>query len=232
MPGSWRSSAPATVALVLAVLATADVSAHRRDEYLQAARIGIEPEIIQVDLDLTPGIDVAATLIDEIDADRSGEISDEDARAYAVGVLENLRLDLDGRPLRLELDSLQAPRVEAVRNGEGAIRLRWIARLPEVTDGAHALSFRNGHRPDISVYLANALVPASTRVAITGQSRDVAQREIRVDFTLGSEAASPWSRRWRWGGALVLAATGAGWWQRARRRGRSDAAAATARRLQ
>lgn len=178
--------------------------------------MGIEPDVIQVDLDLTPGIDVAAALIDEIDADRTGEISDEDARAYAVVVLESLRLDLDGRPLRLELDSFQSPRVEAVRNGEGAIRLRWIARLPELTDGAHALSFRNGHRPDISVYLANALVPVSARVAITGQLRDVAQREIRVDFTLRSEAASPWSRRWLWGGALVLAGAAAVWWLRRR----------------
>lgn len=196
------------------------MSAHRRDEYLQAARIGIEPDVIQVDLDLTPGIDVAAALIDEIDADRTGEISDEDARAYAVVVLESLRLDLDGRPLRLELDSLQSPRVEAVRNGQGAIRVRWIARLPELADGAHALSFRNGHRPDISVYLANALVPVSTRVMVTGQSRDVAQREFRVDFRFEPASADRWRRR-----ALpwVVAVLGVGgvavrWWTRRRPR--------------
>ena len=45
------------VAWVLVLVAVAGpVSAHRLDEYLQAARIGIDPERVQIELDLTPGV--------------------------------------------------------------------------------------------------------------------------------------------------------------------------------
>ena len=41
------------------------VSAHRRDEYLQAARLALDPGRVQIELDLTPGIAVAdAILVD------------------------------------------------------------------------------------------------------------------------------------------------------------------------
>jgi hypothetical protein len=34
-------------------------SAHRRDEYLQAARIAVGPDRVRIELDLTPGMAVA-----------------------------------------------------------------------------------------------------------------------------------------------------------------------------
>ena len=71
-----------------------------------------------------------------------------------------------------------------MRSGEGAIRLTLTGALPQLGPGRHRLRFRNAHRPDIGVYLANALVPGSDRVAITGQWRDFAQRELIVDYDL------------------------------------------------
>jgi hypothetical protein len=44
-------------AIVLA--AGAGLSAHRHDEYLQAARIAIDPDGVRLELSLTPGIAVS-----------------------------------------------------------------------------------------------------------------------------------------------------------------------------
>ena len=55
------------MALVLAAIAAVPASAHRRDEYLQAARIAIEPGRVLASLVLTPGIAIANGLLGEID---------------------------------------------------------------------------------------------------------------------------------------------------------------------
>ena len=167
--------------------ATLVVSAHRRDEYLQAARLAIEPARVQIHLDLTPGIAVADTVLRQIDRDRTGTISADEGQAYADVVLKAVRLESDGQPLRLELSDRRFPAIEAVRRGEGVIRLEFTAAMPPLSPGAHTLRYRNSHRPEIGVYLANALVPASERLTVTAQRRDVDQRELMVDFVLRQE---------------------------------------------
>ena len=59
-----------------------------------------------------------------------------------------------------------------------------------VSAGPHHLLYRNSHHPDIGVYLANVLVPASHRIAVTGQRRDVDQRQLIVDYVLRGERAA------------------------------------------
>jgi len=178
------------VLIVIATTTTAAtlvVSAHRRDEYLQAARLAIEPARVQIQLDLTPGIAVADTVLRQIDRDRTGTISADEGQAYADVVLKAVRLESDGQPLRLELSDRRFPAIEAVRRGEGVIRLEFTAATPPLSPGAHTLRYRNSHRPEIGVYLANALVPASERLTVTAQRRDVDQRELMVDFVLRQE---------------------------------------------
>jgi len=121
---------------------------------------------------------------------------------------------------------LRASELPAARNGkrmyvdgsrasvEGPIRVVLLASLPPLGPGRHQIRYRNAHRADIGVYLANALVPASDRVAINGQQRDAAQRELIVDYEL--RPSRPGS------GALPFAASlgvavlvlGALWWRR------------------
>src|SRR4051812_45984017 len=59
---------------VLAAIALAAggnrLSAHRLDEYLQAARLGIGTERVELELDLTPGSSVANVIIAGIDRNR------------------------------------------------------------------------------------------------------------------------------------------------------------------
>jgi hypothetical protein len=171
------------------------VSAHRRDEYLQAARVAIDPAGVEIELDLTPGIALAGAIVADIDRDRDGTLSLGEQQAYAGVVLGALHLDVDGRPAGLRLRAASFPDIPSMTRGEGTIRLNTAATLPRLAVGQHRLLFRNGHQPDRSVYLANALVPGTDSVAITAQGRDPGQRELAIDYVLHTAPAAapvPW----------------------------------------
>jgi hypothetical protein len=185
-----RSTALAR-ALTMAVLVSTVASAHRRDEYLQAARLAVEPGRVELELDLTPGIAVADATIADLDRDRDGVLSEEERRAYVGRVLDALEFGLDGRSLRVEALRSTFPGLNDFRRGEGTIQLHAAIVLPHQADGDHQLSFRNTNHRDGSVYLANALVPKSDRVTITAQRRDPAQRDLTIEYVLRSRPAVP-----------------------------------------
>jgi hypothetical protein len=185
---SRRSSGIALI--VLALAAASPLSAHRRDEYLQAARLAIDPDRVELALDLTPGIAVADQILVEIDRDGSGFIDPGEGRSYAQRVLGAVTVDLDGTPLPLLLVDVAAPSVADVRAGEGILRLRAQARMPAAVSGMHRLRYRNGYQKDVGAYLANALAPASPRVTIDAQRRDPAQQELTIEFSLSPGPAT------------------------------------------
>jgi hypothetical protein len=160
------------------------VSAHRLDEYLQAARLNIDPGRVELQLDLTPGVALAERIVGEIDRNRDGAISDDEIRAYATVVQSGITLAVDGQPLQPQLVETRLPAAGAIPQGTGTIQLRWVAPLPPLTTGPHRLFYRNAHHRDIGVYLANVLVPANDRIAVTAQDRDVDQREFTVEYDL------------------------------------------------
>lgn len=186
-------NAPLVLAAAIVALAAADLSAHRRDELLQAARLAIEPGRVELFLDLTPGIDVAEAIINDLDRDRDGTLARGEQQAYVDRVLGLVWLHADGRPLRAEPVSSTFPALDSVRRGEGTIRLRAAAVLPRLGGSAHQLTFHNRHRPEVSVYLANALVPDGDSVAITAQRRDPAQRDLAIDYVVrGQHGSTLW----------------------------------------
>ena len=175
----------------MAIVGGAEVSAHRTDEYLQAARLAIDPGGVQIELDLTPGIALADAIFADVDLDRDGSLSAEEQRAYGSLVLSALELEADGTRLPLRLDASGFPGAEAVRRGEGTIRLHAAAILPRRSIGFHQLLFRNSHHRDRSVYLANALVPETDRIEIMAQRRDGNQSELIIDYVVrGTPATS------------------------------------------
>jgi len=189
-----------------AIVCAAGVSAHRTDEYLQAARLAIDSGTVQIALDLTPGIALAEAIIADIDRNRDGSLSPDEQRAYGGLVMSALTLEIDGTPVRAQLGVTDVPGAEAMRRGEGTIRIQSTATLTRLSIGPHQLLFRNRHHPDRSVYLANALVPDSDKVAVTAQRRDVDQRELIIDYVLRAAPAAP-AGAWLWGsiaGAMVL----------------------------
>ena len=183
-----RSGRIATIVLAAAmiVLAATDLSAHRRDELLQAARIAIAEDSVAIELSVTPGIAVADHVIEELDRDRDGILSGEEKRVYIDALLTEITLHIDGEPLSLKATAT-FPALEELRAGDRSIEVRSIASFPRMPTGPHRISFSNGHRRDISAYLANALKPEGDRIAVTAQSRDPDQRMLTIDYSIGDE---------------------------------------------
>lgn len=159
--------------------------AHRLDECLQAARIAVGENRVDVEMDLTPGAETAAKLLALIDLDHDGRISVLEGEAYADLVAAALTLKVDGRRTRLALAGTgEFPSPDEIKAGVGMIRLSLSAELSTFRAGPHRLFFRNRHRPEISVYLVNALLPRSKRIEVTRQQRDPSQREFLLEFTV------------------------------------------------
>ena len=169
-----------TTALVLA--ASTGARAHRLDEYLQAARVAVAPADIAVRLDLTPGVSVAAEIIALLDADSDGRVSPQEAEAYGRVVLADVSARLDGEPLGLTLTRVEVPTEGEMRDGVGTIRIQAAAASHAQRPGPHRFELRNSHRPEGSVYLANALVPQDADIRIVRQQRDARQRMYSLEY--------------------------------------------------
>jgi hypothetical protein len=129
-------------------------------------------------------------------------------------VLANISITVDGEALRLTPEEQQFPSTSEIASGVGVIRLETIAPIAAAGAGAHRLQLVNDHRPDVSVYLVNAMVPGSTRVRIVRQERDPRQRTLTLDYEIGRR---PLASGWLLLGTLVAALALEGW-----RRHRSD----------
>jgi hypothetical protein len=200
------------------LLAGGVLSAHRRDEYLQAARLAVMPDEVRVELDLTPGIAIADAVISRLDRDRNGAFSATEWQDYVSSLTGAMMLDVDGRPLHMQVDRSAFPTREALAGGEGTIRIEMRASMPMLPGGSHHVRFRNDNSRESTVYLANALVPESESVTITAQRRNTSQSELTIDFILNrplTPLSSAWGTRLT---AVSAFAVLLGWMWRARRR--------------
>jgi hypothetical protein len=164
--------------------------AHRVDEYLQATRLSIDLDRVDVEINLTPGIDLANTIFASIDTNRDGEISSAEGEAYARQMLRSVVLKADGSPAPITLVETSFPQFSEMKLGVGMIRLRATAKIPAAASGRHEISYLNTHRPESSVYLVNALVPTSPRIQISDQRRDVAQHGLTLDYLVATSTTS------------------------------------------
>jgi hypothetical protein len=167
---------------ILLIFAPA-ASAHRLDEYLQATRLSIAANQVGVEIDLTPGVDLAPMIFALINTDHDGRISASEGEKYASQVVQETVLEIDGRRSRLDLVSYEFPTFQEMTAGEGTIRIharaRWVGAA-----GEHRLVYQNNHKPDLSVYLVNALRPGTRDIEITEQRRDPLQRGMKLAFLL------------------------------------------------
>lgn len=159
-----------------------DGFAHRVDEYLQATRIAVATNRIDLTFDLTPGIAVAGQLLNLIDRNNDGRISDDEGGVYARRFLKDLRVAVDGKIVSLKETLVSFPRVPEMRSGTGVIRIRATSAVGPLTAGSHALSLTNAHLRSISVYLVNALRSTDPAVEIGRQIRDESQKDYRLEF--------------------------------------------------
>src|SRR5207244_3904117 len=105
---------------------------------------------------------------------------------------------VDGRPAPVMLIRRRFPTLREMRGGVGIIHLSAQTAVP-LAVGRHQVSYGNSFLPDLSVYLANALVPSDNRVHIEEQRRDFLQRSFTVDYRV---TANPGSIRIGWSVAL------------------------------
>lgn len=175
--GAWLATLPAA-------------AAHRVDEYLQATRLSIDIERVDLEIDLTAGFAVASKIFSWIDTNRDGEVSNAEGEAYARQVLRSVVLKVDGRPVPVKLVETSFPEFRAMSLGVGTIRLRATAKVPPASVGRHQVYFLNTHRTESSVYLVNALVPANPHIQLADQRRDRAQLGLTLDYTIMADAPS------------------------------------------
>ena len=174
-------------------------AAHRLDEYLQATRLSIDADRIGVEIDLTPGANIASQVARQIDTDGDGRFSTDERRRYAQSVITSMTLMLDGRVTPLSFAADDFPTVDAMAAGTGMIRLRATARAAAAS-GRHQLQYRAAPLTGSSVYLVNALIPADARILLEAPQRDAMQRALTLDFSVGPDAT--WLRM----GWVVVAA--------------------------
>lgn len=172
--------------LLFATAVTA--SAHRLDEYLQATRIAVATNRIEVSIDLTPGVAVVSDVLAAIDTNRDAQLSESERQSYCERLLKDLRVGIDGRPVTLVLAEIAFPAMQEMKEGHGIIRLKAAAGIDPLQPGAHTLTLSNSHLPKVSVYLVNALVPKDRAIQITKQTRDDLQKDYRLQFTVNAKA--------------------------------------------
>lgn len=178
--------------VVLALLAiSSQAGAHRADEYLQASLLTIGTDRVDVEIQLTAGISMAAQVFGWIDTDQDGQISNPEGKEYAESMLRSLILKVDDRPVPLRILEASFPQFEEMRLGLGTIRLRAAGRIPATRRGLHQISFLNTHKPESSVYLVNALIPTNPLVRLSQPQRDFGQRKMTLEYTVASDASAP-----------------------------------------
>jgi hypothetical protein len=165
-------------------------AAHRLDEYLQATRLSVEHGRIELEIDLTPGVDVASEIFALMDTNHDGQLSAEESEAYVRQVLSSIMLNVDGRPVPVTLIDSRFPEFSDMAEGVGTIRLRASGAFPVTGAGRHQLYYRNAHQSKVGVYLVNALVPADKQIEIVEQRRDYLQHELTVDYRINPQWSS------------------------------------------
>ena len=158
-------------------------SAHRLDQYLQATRLSLAADQVGVEIDLTPGVEVAQAIFALINTDHDGQISAAEAKTYASKVVRETVLEIDGHRSRLDVLQYEFPSFQEMSAGEGTIRIH-ARTLWTGSAGEHRIVYQNNHKTDLGVYLVNALRPATPRIEITEQHRDPFQREMKLAFVL------------------------------------------------
>jgi hypothetical protein len=169
----------AGVAVLLSL--TASAWAHRLDEYLQATILAIERDHVEGFMRLVPGVAVSATVISSIDTNGDGTLSENERRAYALRVLSELSLNVDGQQLAPSLVSAKYPSLDEMRQGVGEIQLEFTANLPRGSTN-RKLIFVNRYQSRISAYLVNCLVPSDEGIRITAQDRNQSQSVYQLEF--------------------------------------------------
>jgi hypothetical protein len=186
IPGTVR-----VAAFFVAVAISQVAHAHPLDEYVQALKVGVTPGRIDVQLVLTPGINIVSDVLCLIDLDGDDQLSVEEAESYGRRVLADLSARLDERDVILTMTRVELPMPGDLRGGNAVIRIDAVIEHRSAR-GEHRLAIHNAHLPSTSVYLANALLPESRDVRVVRRSRDSRQQTYELTYAIGGVIGMGW----------------------------------------
>ena len=178
-------SAMAGLAGLLLALLPGRAEAHPVDEVVQAAYLTLAPGAVRLELDITPGSNVAGALLHVLDANADRTIAAAEARGYARRVLRQSTLTLDGVAVSWTLNEVNVPSYQSFETGSGTISIHAVAERPD-SPGPHVLSYRNDHHPAASLPMANVfLLPGEGwQYRVVSQQRTDDGREITVSYNV------------------------------------------------
>jgi hypothetical protein len=160
--------------------------AHPVDEVVQGAYLTLALGEVRLELDLTPGIEVAGALLQALDADADRIITAAEAQGYAESVLARSTITLDDVAMFWMLDEVNVPSYRSLELGGGTISIRAVAQRPD-SAGAHVLSYRNDHQPAAaSRRMANVFLRpgGGWQYRVIGQRRSDDGRQLTVTYTV------------------------------------------------
>jgi hypothetical protein len=172
------------LAALLALLPRS-VEAHPLDELAQSAYLTIAPGEVRLELDLTPGIEVAGPLLHAMDGDGNRMVTGAEARIYAGDVLARSSLSLDHVATSLVAGDAEVPPYRRIEPGGTTISIHGTAqRLDSV--GAHVLTYRNDHQPGASRRTAHVFLRPGNgwQYRVTGQQRSDDGRQLTVTYVV------------------------------------------------
>lgn len=130
------------------------------------------------------GVAVLSRILAGIDTDTDDVISDVEQRARAARVLADISLSIDGTTRLRQLTAMTLSSIAELKEGLGVIAIDFDASVPN--GGANRrLTFENRHQRAMEVYLVNCVMPRDSAIRITGQNRNYAQSEYRMDYSDG-----------------------------------------------
>ena len=172
-----RLAAAAAILLLLG----AEACAHRLDEYLQATIICVEQNQLHASMRLVPGVAVSSRILEAIDTNHDGVLSQAEQSAYAEQVLRDLSITVNGKKTVPQLVSQKFPTAEEVKEGLGEIQIEFTVNLSGDLKN-RKIVFENHHQNTISAYLVNCLVPRDPGIRILAQNRNETQSIYQLDI--------------------------------------------------
>lgn len=167
----------------LTALIPALAAAHPEHEVVQGAYLTLAGGTVQLELDLSPGPEVAAAFVRTLDANNDKHVTDAEAHAFAVRVLGQSSLTLDGDDGQWTLSRVETPTYEALTKEGATLKIHAAAPRAE-TGGNHVLTYDNRYNPAESRCVANVFLTQTTGWAheVTGQQHGPDGRRLTVRY--------------------------------------------------
>lgn len=134
-------------------LGTSSAQAHPADLFFQAYTLRLTPTTLQLSWTLVPGPMLVRPLWSEINQNQDRQVSPDEARAWVTSILPQWSADVDGTPLRWQLDAVEWPTsLQKLQIGEEKIVVHLTAVWPPQLANAAQLTLHNHFQELLTIH--------------------------------------------------------------------------------